>query len=73
MFENKVIPVDKWVSQFVDWLVDNYRDIFQTIKWPVEKILAGLDIGLNAVHPIIIILVIGFLAYRYSGKTLAIF
>jgi glycine betaine/proline transport system permease protein len=73
MFENKVIPVDNWVSQFVDWLVDNYRDIFQTIKWPVEKILAGLDIGLNAIHPIIIILVIGFLAYRYSGKTLAIF
>jgi glycine betaine/proline transport system permease protein len=73
MFENKVIPVDSWVSQFVGWLVDNYRDIFQTIKWPVEKTLNGLDTGLNAVHPIIIILVIGFLAYRYSGKALAIF
>ena len=73
MFENKVIPVDTWVSQFVGWLVDNYRDVFQTIKWPVEKTLSGLDTGLNAIHPIIIILIIGFLAYRYSGKTLAVF
>lgn len=73
MFENKVIPVDTWVSQFVGWLVDNYRDIFQTIKWPVEKTLSGLDMGLNAMHPVVIILVIGFLAYRYSGKTLAVF
>ena len=39
MFEDKVIPLDTWVSQFVDWLVDNHRDIFQALKWPVEKIL----------------------------------
>ena len=37
MFEEKVIPLDTWVSLFVDWLVDNYRDFFQAIKWPVEQ------------------------------------
>jgi glycine betaine/proline transport system permease protein len=73
MFEHKIIPMDRWVSQFVGWVVDNYRDVFQSIKWPVEQILNGLDNGLNALHPVIIILVIGFLAYRYSGKTLTIF
>lgn len=58
MFGEKVLPIDIWITAFVDWLVNNYRDIFQIIKWPVEQILTGLDIGLNAVPPIIIINVI---------------
>ncbi len=73
MFEDKVIPLDSWVSQFVDWLVENYRDFFQSLKWPVEQTLNGLDVGLNWIHPLIIIAVISFAAYRFSGKGLAVF
>ncbi|MEA2116047.1 MAG: proline/glycine betaine ABC transporter permease [Thermodesulfobacteriota bacterium] len=73
MFEDKVIPLDSWVSQFVDWLVDNYRDFFQAVKWPVDQTLNGLDAGLNWLHPLIIIVVIVFAAYRFAGKSLAIF
>ena len=73
MFEDKVIPLDVWVSQFVDWLVDNYRDFFQALKWPVDQTLSGLDAGLNALSPIIVILVLAFVAWRFSGKGLAIF
>ncbi len=73
MFEEKVIPLDSWVSQFVDWLVENYRDFFQSLKWPVEQTLNGLDVGLNWVHPLIMIAVISYTAYRFSGRGLAIF
>ena len=73
MFEDKVIPLDIWVSQFVEWLVDNYRDFFQTIKWPVDQTLMGLDSALNAIHPLIVIAVIAFAAWRFSGVILAIF
>jgi glycine betaine/proline transport system permease protein len=73
MFEDKVIPLDAWVSQAVDILVENYRDIFQTIKWPVEQTLNGLDAGLNAIHPLIVIAVIAIGAYRFAGKGLAAF
>lgn len=73
MFEEKVIPLDSWVSQFVDWLVENYRDFFQSLKWPVDQTLNGLDVGLNWLHPLIIIAVISFAAYRFSGKGLAVF
>ena len=73
MFEEKVIPLDIWVSQFVDWLVNNYRDFFQMIKWPVEQTLSGLDHGLNALPPLLVILAIGLLAWRFSGIKLAIF
>jgi glycine betaine/proline transport system permease protein len=73
MFEDKVIPLDVWVSQFVEWLVDNYRDFFQATKWPVEQTLNGFDAGLNAVPPILIILIIGIVAWRSSGIILAVF
>jgi glycine betaine/proline transport system permease protein len=73
MFEDKVIPLDVWVSQFVDWLVENYRDVFQAMKWPVEKTLNGLDAGLNALPPLLVIAILAFVAWRFSGKALAIF
>lgn len=73
MFEDSVIPLDVWVSRFVEWLVDNYRDFFQAIKWPVETTLNGIDVSLNWLHPIIVIAAITFLAWRYSGKGLSIF
>ncbi len=73
MFEYGVIPLDIWVSQFVDWLVNNYRDIFQAIKWPIEQTLNGLDSGLNTLHPIIVIVAVAIVAWRFSGIGLAIF
>lgn len=73
MFEDQVIPLDVWISRFVEWLVDNYRDIFQTLKWPVEKTLNGFDAGLNALPPWVVIVVIGLLAWKFSGIKLALF
>ncbi|BBO91576.1 ABC transporter permease [Desulfosarcina ovata] len=73
MFEDKVIPLDIWVSQFVEWLVENYRDVFQAIKWPIEQTLNGFDTGLNALPAVVVILLIGVAAWRFSGVLLAIF
>jgi glycine betaine/proline transport system permease protein len=73
MFEYGVIPLDIWVSQFVDWLVNNHRDIFQAIKWPIEQTLIGFDAGLNALHPIIVIAAVVIAAWRFSGIGLAVF
>jgi glycine betaine/proline transport system permease protein len=73
MFKEAVIPLDAWVTQFVDWLVNNYRHIFQAMKWPVEATLNGFDAGLNWIHPLVVIAVIVLAAWRFSGKGLAIF
>jgi glycine betaine/proline transport system permease protein len=73
MFEDSRIPLDAWVSQFVDWLVDNHRDFFQALKWPVEQTLNGFDAGLNALWPPIIIALLAVAAWKFSGKGLAIF
>ena len=73
MFEESVIPLDSWVSQFVDMLVDNHRDVFQAMKWPVEYLLNGLDMGLNSIHPLIVIAVLALAAWKFSGIRLGIF
>lgn len=73
MFEDKMIPLDAWVTGLVDWLVENHREFFQLLKWPVDKTLTGLDMGLNALSPVLVILAIALLAWRFSGKGLAVF
>jgi glycine betaine/proline transport system permease protein len=73
MFEDQEIPLDAWVSQFVEWLVDNYRDVFQALKWPVETTLSGLDTGLNTLPPWVVIIAIALLAWKFSGVRLALF
>ena len=72
-FEDKVIPLDIWISQFINWLVEGYRWFFQLIKWPVEVTLTGFESGLQAIHPLIIIAVIALIAWRVSGVKLAVF
>lgn len=72
-FEEKVIPLDIWVSQFIDWLVEGYRGFFQIIKWPVEVTLSGFEGVLQAIHPFIIIAIVALIAWRVSNIKLAIF
>ncbi len=47
-FEGKIIPLDRWITQFVDWLVEEYRPFFQLVKMPVEFVLQHLTHGFQA-------------------------
>ena len=72
-FEEKIIPLDRWISQFVDWLVAGYRPLFQAMKWPVESIMGWMEHGLLAVPALVVVLVLALIAWRVSGVKLAIF
>lgn len=72
MFEDKLIPLDEWITSFIDWLVEGYRWFFQGLKWPVEVTLSGLETGFLAVPPLLVIAIIGIIAWRTSGFKLAI-
>ena len=73
MLDESLIPLDAWISSGIDWLVYNFRDVFQVIKMPVEVTLTALTAGLNALPFYIPIALIAFLAWKYSGKRLAVF
>jgi len=72
-FEKHKIPLEKVIEHAVDWLVTNFRPQFQTIKWPVEKTLNGIDGFLNWLPPLIIIIAIFLIAWRLSGWKIGIF
>ncbi len=72
-FDERAIPLDEWVQNGVDWLVTNYRDMFQIIKVPVEKTLQGLEWFFTALPPSLVMLVFAFLAWRYAGKRVTVF
>ena len=72
-FQEKVIPLDEWVQSFVDWLVFNHREIFQTIKAPIELCLKGFEWIFTTLPPIVVILLFIAVAWRYAGKRVAVF
>lgn len=73
MFNEQVLPMDVWITDGVNWLVDNHRAFFLKLKWPVEQTLNALDQGLNALHPAIIIIAILLLAWKIAGWKVSIF
>ena len=73
MFEEQVIPIDLWINDGINWLVENHRGIFMKLKWPVEQTLVAINQGLSALHPTIIITIVTLIAWRIAGIRFAIF
>jgi glycine betaine/proline transport system permease protein len=71
-FQEAVIPLGAWVDQGLEWLVDNFRGVFQAIRWPIDATLAGIESALLAVPAILMLIIIGLLAWQASGRRLAI-
>lgn len=72
-FDNFFIPVDTWIELLVDWLVGNFRPQFQIIKWPVDVTLHGIDSFLNWLPPVVVLIALVLIAWKLSGKGVAIF
>jgi glycine betaine/proline transport system permease protein len=72
-FEKKLIPLDEWVQEFVNWLVINYRDIFQAIKAPIELCLKGFEWFFTFLHPAVVIVLFAYAAWRFVGKKTTVF
>ena len=73
VFEYYTIPLDDWIETAVDWLVGNYRFIFQAIKWPIEQTLNGIEAFLQWLPPSVIILAFVIIGWRVAGRGIGIF
>jgi glycine betaine/proline transport system permease protein len=68
------VPLDDWVNWFVrDWLVPNFRPAFRAAQWPVIQVLDALEALLQAVPFVIMLAILGILAWRMAGGGVAIF
>lgn len=71
-FATPWIPVENGVEQFIDWFVPLFRPFFSAIKLPVDSTLTAIEASLSAIHPFIIIILFGLLAWQLAGARLGI-
>jgi len=71
-FDHSVIPLDLWVSSGLDWVVTHFRPAFQAIRSPIDATLSTIEHWLQAAPPLLMLLIIGLLAWRASGIRLAV-
>jgi glycine betaine/proline transport system permease protein len=69
-FEHEVIPLGDWVETGLDWIVANFRPAFQAIRWPIDTTLGGIESALLAVPHILMLVLIGLLAWQAGGRRL---
>ena len=66
---DSILPLEDWIEWFVkDWLVPNFRDVFQIIQWPVSQVLETFDSFLQWIPPVAFLVVVTILAWRVAGR-----
>lgn len=72
IFDTEWVPVGAWVEAALNWMVDNFRFIFQAIKVPFEIVLDGLETGLAEAPDLLILAIIILVAWQAGGRRVAL-
>lgn len=72
-FELYTIPLDNWVNAAVNFLVDNFRPIFQAIRVPIKFTLDSFEAMFQSIPPLIFLMIIGLMAWQLAGRRIAIY
>ncbi len=71
-FAQALIPLDSWVEHALDWLVANFRPVFQAVRWPIDATLTGVESGLQAMPAFLVITILALFAWQMAGRRLAV-
>jgi glycine betaine/proline transport system permease protein len=67
-FQSMTIPLGQWVEIVLNYLVHNFREVFRSIRWPVDQILNGIQSGLLSIPPTIFIIFATLTGWQVGGK-----
>lgn len=70
-FEDAIIPFDDWTNSGIDWLVENFREVFLVAKAPIDIVLKSIESFLLFLNPYVVILFFVLLALQFSTKKMA--
>ncbi|WP_128290341.1 glycine betaine/L-proline ABC transporter permease ProW [Afifella aestuarii] len=71
-FDRAIIPIEDWVEHLLDWVVANFRPIFQAVRLPIDWVLSAIQSALLGVPAVIMIVLLGLLAWQAAGPRLGI-
>jgi len=72
-FQLYTIPLDDWINAALDFIVQNFRPIFQVIRYPFNLVLDGIEFVFLSVPPLICLIAIGLIAWQVAGRNVAIY
>ena len=72
-FQLYTIPLDDWITEFINFIVDNFRPFFQTISLPIAWGLKSIEWGFIVVPPVIFIIIIGVIAWKLASRKIAVY
>jgi glycine betaine/proline transport system permease protein len=72
IFDKEWVPVGTWVETALQWVVDNFRFVFQAIKVPFDIVLTGLEDGLTGAPDLLMLAIIVIIGWQAGGRKLAL-
>ncbi len=72
-FQLYILPLDDWISAAINFLVDHFRPVFQTIRLPISWTLEAIGQGLIAIPPLIFLIITGLIAWQLAGRGVALY
>ncbi len=71
IFDKEWVPVGAWVEMLLQWVVENFRFVFQAIKVPFDIVLSGLEDALTGTPDLVMLAIIVLIAWQAGGRRLA--
>jgi len=65
------LPLESWINQGLGWVVDHCRPFFQAVRAPIDATLGGMGELLLAAPSMVVIAIIGLLAWQFTSRALA--
>lgn len=73
LFDELTIPLDDWFQAALDLLVGDFRPFFQAVRWPVGRVLDGLESFLVGLPAELVLLVVFLIAWQVANLRIGIF
>lgn len=71
-FQHTLIPLDSWVAHGIDWVVLNFRPVFQGIRAPIDFILSGFEQFLTSMPSPVAIILFALIAWQLVGRVMGV-
>jgi len=66
------LPLQAWINEGLSWVVAHFRPFFQAVRAPIDATLNAASHLLLAAPSLVVIAIIGLLAWQFTSRTLAV-
>jgi len=66
------LPLQAWINEGLSWVVAHFRPFFQAVRAPIDATLNASSHLLLAAPSLVVIAIIGLLAWQFTSRTLAV-